>query len=150
MHAFVTDKGIKKFAIFYQNDDYGEEGYIASSALDKHNLKLTAEGTYKRNTLSIHHAIHEIEASKPEAIILVGAYKPTARFIEKVKECCSNNIICPICQRRCFADELRGNAQNILFSQTVPSYNDYTSAEAIEYNNLLAFYYLKKNHLCVV
>ena len=144
----VTDKGIKKFAIFYQNDDYGEEGYIAlSSALDKHKLKLTAEGTYKRNTLSIHHAIHEIEASKPEAIILVGAYKPTARFIEKVKECCSNNIIfCPISfvNADALVDELGGNAQNILFSQTVPSYNDFSSTEAIEYNNLLAFYYPKE------
>jgi len=141
----VTDKSISKFAIFYQNDDYGEEGYIAlSAALEKHHLKLSAEGTYKRNTLSIHHAIHEIEANKPEAIILVGAYKPTARFIEKVKECCPQNIIfCPISfvNADALVDELGGNAHNILFSQTVPSYNDFSSTEAIEYNNLLAFYY---------
>lgn len=144
----VTDRRISKFAIFYQNDDYGEEGYIAlSTALEKHRLKLTAEGTYKRNTLSIHHAIHEIEASKPEAIILVGAYKPTARFIEKVRESCSNTIIfCPISfvNADALVDELHGNAHNILFSQTVPSYNDFSSAEAAEYHNLLKFYYPKE------
>ncbi len=121
----VTDKSISKFAIFYQNDDYGEEGYIAlSAALEKHHLKL--------------------KANKPEAIILVGAYKPTARFIEKVKECCPQNIIfCPISfvNADALVDELGGNAHNILFSQTVPSYNDFSSTEAIEYNNLLAFYY---------
>lgn len=141
----TQEKGLSKFAIFYQNDDYGEEGYIAlSQALEKHQLKLSAEGTYKRNTLSISHAIHEIESSKPEAIILVGAYKPTARFIEKVKECCPQNIIfCPISfvNADALVDELKGDARNILFSQTVPSYDDFTSAEAIEYTNLLKFYY---------
>ena len=141
----TQEKGLSKFAIFYQNDDYGEEGYIAlSQALEKHQLKLSAEGTYKRNTLSISHAIHEIESAKPEAIILVGAYKPTARFIEKVKECCPQNIIfCPISfvNADALVDELKGDARNILFSQTVPSYDDFTSAEAIEYTNLLKFYY---------
>lgn len=141
----TQEKGLSKFAIFYQNDDYGEEGYIAlSQALEKHQLKLTAEGTYKRNTLSISHAIHEIESAKPEAIILVGAYKPTARFIEKVKECCPSNIIfCPISfvNADALVDELKGDVKNILFSQTVPSYDDFTSTEAIEYTNLLKFYY---------
>lgn len=140
-----TQKNISRFAIFYQNDDYGEEGYTALvHSLAKHNLTLSAEGTYKRNTLSIHHAIHEIEAAKPEAIILVGAYKPTARFIEKVKECCSSDIIfCPISfvNADALVGELKGDATNLLFSQTVPSYNDFTSQEAIEYNNLLKFYY---------
>jgi len=141
----VEIKKISKFAIFYQNDDYGEEGYIAlSQALSKHKLTLSAEGTYKRNTLSIHHAIHEIEATKPEAIVLVGAYKPTARFIEKVKECCPQDIIfCPISfvNADALVDELKGDARNILFSQTVPSYSDFSSQEAIEYANLLTFYY---------
>ncbi len=141
----VTQKNISKFAIFYQNDDYGEEGYVALiQALDKHHLSLKAEGTYKRNTLSIHHAIHEIETAKPEAIILAGAYKPTARFIEKVKECCPNDIIfCPISfvNANALVEELKGDAKNLLFSQTVPSYDDTTSQEAVEYLNLLPFYY---------
>lgn len=141
----VQTKKISKFAIFYQNDDYGEEGYIAlSKALTKHNLKLNAEGTYKRNTLSINHAIREIESNKPEAVILVGAYKPTARFIKKVKECCAGEIIfCPISfvNADALMSELKGDAQNILFSQTVPSYSDLFSQEAIEYAALLKFYY---------
>lgn len=141
----VEAKHVSKIAIFYQNDDYGEEGYIAlMQALSKHNLKLNAEGTYKRNTLSISHAIHEIQANKPEAIILVGSYKPTARFIKKVKECCPGDIIfCPISfvNADALMSELKGDATNLLFSQTVPSYSDLTSQEAIEYSNLLKFYY---------
>jgi len=141
----TKQKNITRFAIFYQNDDYGEEGYIAlSTALGKRNLQLMAEGTYKRNTLSIRHAIHEIEAAKPEAIILVGSYKPTARFIEKVKECCPQQIIfCPISfvNADALMVELHGKGENILFSQTVPSYDDFYSKEAVEYLKNLAFYY---------
>ncbi|MBP1681306.1 MAG: putative selenocysteine binding receptor [Proteobacteria bacterium] len=141
----TKQKSITRFAIFYQNDDYGEEGYIAlSNALTKRNLTLSAEGTYKRNTLSIRHAIHEIEAAKPEAIILVGSYKPTARFIEKVKEHIpSKMIFCPISfvNADALMGELQGKGENILFSQTVPSYDDFYSKEAVEYLKNLAFYY---------
>lgn len=141
----TKQKNITRFAIFYQNDDYGEEGYIAlSNALAKRNLTLSAEGTYKRNTLSIRHAIHEIEAAKPEAIILVGSYKPTARFIEKVKEHIpSKMIFCPISfvNADALMGELHGQGENILFSQTIPSYDDFYSKEAVEYLKNLSFYY---------
>ncbi len=40
---------------------------------------------YKRNTLSIRHAFSEIKDNKPEAIIMVGAYKSNALFIKKQK-----------------------------------------------------------------
>lgn len=141
----TKQKSITRFAIFYQNDDYGEEGYIAlSNALAKRNLTLSAEGTYKRNTLSIRHAIHEIETAKPEAIILVGSYKPTARFIEKVKEHIPLKMIfCPISfvNADALMGELQGKGENILFSQTIPSYDDFYSKEAVEYLKNLAFYY---------
>ena len=141
----TKQKNITRFAIFYQNDDYGEEGYIAlSNALAKRNLSLSAEGTYKRNTLSIRHAIHEIEAAKPEAIILVGSYKPTARFIEKVKEHIpAKMIFCPISfvNADALIGELHGKGENIIFSQTIPSYDDFYSKEAVEYLKNLSFYY---------
>lgn len=142
LYAF---KKIRKFAIFYQNDDYGEEGYIATiEALDKRNLKLTSEGTYKRNTLSIRHALNEIQSSLPEAIIIIGAYKPSAQFIKKARECCFNDVIfAPISfvNSDALINELNGDGKNILFSQTVPSYHD-TSLQAVnEYLKLLKFYY---------
>ena len=37
--------------------------------------------------------------------------------------------------------ELHGNGENILFSQTVPSYDDFYSKEAAEYLDHLSFYY---------
>jgi len=140
MNYITKIKKSNKIAVFYQNDDYGEEGYI----LAKRNLTLSAERTYKRNTLSIRHAIHEIEAAKPEAIVLVGSYKPTARFIEKVKEHIpSKMIFCPISfvNADALIGELHGQGENILFSQTIPSYDDFYSKEAVEYLKNLTFYY---------
>ena len=138
-------KKITDFAIFYQNDDYGEEGYIATiEALKKRKLTLTGEGTYKRNTLSIRHALHEIKTTKPQAIIIVGAYKPSARFIKKARECCFNDVIfAPISfvNANALIEELQGDGTNIIFSQTVPSYDDMTLEAAREYKNLLKFYY---------
>ena len=141
-------KQTTKFAIFYQNDDYGEEGYIATiGALKKRDLALVSEGTYKRNTLSIRHALHEIKSAKPEAIIIVGAYKPSAHFIKKARECCFKDVIfAPISfvNANALIDELNGDGQNILFSQTVPSYDDNSLMVAKEYINLLHFYYPTK------
>jgi len=40
-------KNIRKFAIFYQNDDFGEEGYVSTiKALKKRGLTLMGEGAY--------------------------------------------------------------------------------------------------------
>ena len=140
-----SQRGIDKFAIFYQNDDYGEEGYIAIiEALQKRGLILAGEGTYKRNTLSIRHALHEIKSYKPEAIIMVGAYKPSARFIKKAREkYFKDTIFAPISfvNSDALMEELDGNAENILFSQTVPSYDDNSLRAAKEYIELLSFYY---------
>ncbi len=140
----VKNKKLSKFSIFYQNDDYGEEGYIALlSALKKKNLTLQSEGTYKRNTLFIKQAIYDIKQNKPQAIILVGAYKPTARFIKKARQSGFKNVIfCPISfvNADALMSELNDNGKNIVFSQVVPSYSDNTKITK-EYRKLLTFYY---------
>lgn len=139
-------KKIKDFAIFYQNDDYGEEGYVSLlKSLKKQKLNLVGEGTYKRNTLSIRHALLEIKESKPQAVIMVGAYKTNALFIKKAKEFkeFEDVIFCNIS----FSDaneiikELDYKTNNILFSQIVPYYNN-TDIDVIkEYATLMKKYH---------
>jgi ABC-type branched-subunit amino acid transport system substrate-binding protein len=140
----VKNKKLSKFSIFYQNDDYGKEGYIALlSALKKRNLSLQSEGTYKRNTLFIKQAIYDISRHKPQAIILVGAYKPTARFIKKARLSSLKNVIfCPISfvNADALMNELKNDGKNLLFSQVVPTYSQKTKITK-EYKKLLKFYY---------
>jgi len=138
-------KKLKKFAIFYQNDNYGEEGYISLlEALKKRNLKLAAEGTYKRNTLSIRHAFQEIKDAKPEVIMMVGAYKANALFIKKAKEDLNlkDTIFCNISfgDANAMLKELE-NTDNLLFSQVVPSYLDSSVPVIKEYHDLMTRYY---------
>ncbi len=142
-------KKLNKFAVFYQNDDYGEEGYISIiKALDKRGLKLSAEGSYKRNTLSINHAFNEIKDAKPEAIIMIGANKSNALFIKKAKQNIhfKDTIFCNIS----FGDanamikelkKLNTNTQNLIFSQVVPYYNDTSKNIIIEYQYMMRKYY---------
>ena len=139
-------KNISKFAIFYQNDDYGKEGYVSLvKTLNKQSLKLIAQGTYKRNTLSITHAFAEIKNAKPEAIILVGAYKANALFIKKAKQ--NKNLKNAIFSILSFGDanemvkELNYNTSNVLFSQVVPSYNNNKIKVVEEYQRLMSKYY---------
>lgn len=145
-------KGKNKIAVFYQNDDYGEEGYISLlQSLKKRKLPLQAEGSYKRNTLSITHAFNEIKDAKPDAIIMIGAYKSNALFIKKAKENpnLKDTIFCNISfgDANAMVKELSSlnvNNENLIFSQVVPSYSN-TSIEVIkEYQELMQRYYPKE------
>ena len=141
----TKQKKVQRFAIFYQNDDYGIAGYNAIvKALKKRGTSLVSEGTYKRNTLSIKHALQEINTASPEAIILVGAYKPSARFIMQWREHYgTDTLFAPISfvNANALISELRGRGDHIYFSLTVPSYDDDTLMIAKTYKRLLAQYY---------
>ncbi|WP_373036843.1 ABC transporter substrate-binding protein [Sulfurimonas sp.] len=139
-------KNISNFAVFYQNDDYGEEGFVSLLySLNERGLKLSGEGTYKRNTLSIRHAFHEIKSAKPEAVFMIGAYKANALFIKTAKKdpVFQNTIFCSIS----FGDademikELDYNTDNLLFSQVVPSYKDSSKAVILEYKKMMKKYF---------
>ncbi|NPA74404.1 MAG: ABC transporter substrate-binding protein [Epsilonproteobacteria bacterium] len=137
----VDKKGLKKIAIFYQNDDYGDDGYIATiKSLKKRHLSVIAEGTYRRNTLSVTQALYDIKSSDPQAIIMVGAYKPVALFIKRYREMeKTKTIFCNISFVN--ADELVKevgyDTKNMVFSQTVPSYDDTNIPIVDEYRKML-------------
>lgn len=139
-------KGIKKFSVFYQNDNYGEEGYVSLiKSLRRKGLALFGEGMYKRNTLSIKHAFSEIKSNTPEAIVMIGAYKANALFIKKAKddEKLKNAIFCNVS----FSDadeiikELDYETKNLIFSQVVPSFDDQKVDVIKEYRYIMNRYY---------
>ncbi|QOR61266.1 ABC transporter substrate-binding protein [Sulfurovum sp. ST-21] len=138
-------KGIIKFAVFYQNDDYGEEGYIALlEALKKRKLTLYGEGTYKRNTLSIKHAFHEIKNADPDAILMIGAYQANALFINRARKNndFTNTVFCNISFSNAdeIIKELDHHTENLLFSQVVPNYQDSQKPVVLEYKKIMRQY----------
>src|SRR5574344_1692186 len=148
LNYIVDEKKLDKIAIFYQNDEYGEEGYISTLEILKNkNIKLISTGTYKRNTLSINHAFNEIKKSKPEVIVMIGAYKANSLFIKKAKndEILKNVIFCNISfgDANSIVKELEAtntDTKNLIFSQIVPNYNDKSLKIVQEYQKIMKKY----------
>jgi ABC-type branched-subunit amino acid transport system substrate-binding protein len=79
----TKDLGVTRIAIFYQDDAYGQAGLAGvKRALDKRHMQLVSEGTYERNTTAVKGALLSIKKGDPEAVIMVGAYQPSAEFIK--------------------------------------------------------------------
>ncbi|XRB16649.1 guanylate cyclase [Pseudoscourfieldia marina] len=93
MH-FVGDLGMRRIAIFAQEDSFGRAGYdglVAALQLTK--VPLYAEGWYIRNTVDVAAGVDAILGSydadpvpePPQLIVMIGAYKPLAAFVTAVR-----------------------------------------------------------------
>lgn len=87
IERLVKDKGFSKIAIFYQDDAFGRAGLAGvKKAMDARKMSLVAEGTFERNTVAVRSALLEIRKANPEAVVMVGPYKPCAEFIKLCKQ----------------------------------------------------------------
>jgi len=83
VERLTKDRGFTKIAIFYQDDAFGRAGLEGTQrALQKRSMKLAAEGTFERNPVAVKGAILEIRKAEPQAVIMIGPYKPCAEFIK--------------------------------------------------------------------
>src|SRR5262249_43105973 len=83
----TKDLGVTRIAIMYQDDAYGRAGLAGvKAALERRQMELVAEGTYERNTVAVKGAVVSIRKGNPEAVIMIGAYKPCAEFIKLAKQ----------------------------------------------------------------
>lgn len=79
----TEDLGVQRIAILYQDDSFGRAGRAGVvKALEKRGLELVEEGSYMRNTTAVKMALLAIRKARPEAVVIVGAYKPSAEFIK--------------------------------------------------------------------
>lgn len=79
----LSTLGIKKIAVFYQNDSYGKAGLEGvTRALTKRNLKPAAAVTVERNSVDVTAAWAELLKAAPEAVVQISAYKSCAALIK--------------------------------------------------------------------
>ena len=82
VERLTTDLGITRIAVMYQDDSFGRAGYNGTlDALEKRGMSLVAEGLYPRNTTAVKTGLLDLRRGNPEAVILVGAYRPVAALI---------------------------------------------------------------------
>lgn len=80
--------GLRKFAVFYQNDGFGKAGLAgAEAALTKLNLKAVATGHYDRTKPEeIEAAATAIGNAAPDAVIMVAVNKASSALIKRLHE----------------------------------------------------------------
>lgn len=140
----ITEYKIKKIAVFFQDDNYGKSGYEGvKSALKEYNLEIVEEGRYRRNTLSFHNALLNINNANPEAVIIVGTQKASAFFIKEAKKLgLKDTKFCNVsfAGGDTFIKELNGDTNNVIFSQIVPLPWDNSHEGIKEYQEIYSKY----------
>jgi len=133
--------GLKRIAVFYQNDGFGLSGLEGiKAALKKHHLEPAAVGTVERNSLDVDGAVEAIGKVKPQAVIMVTLYKPTTAFVQAMRKAGQNPMLMalsPVGTEQ-LVQELGAMARGIGVSQVVPyPWND-TLPVVRDYQKLFA------------
>ena len=123
VERLTKDLGVSKIAVFYQNDSFGNAGLSGVKlALGKRNLRLAAEGTYERNTVAVSDGLAAIAKEKPEAVVMVGTYKPCAEFIRQAKQAKLNAafVVISFVGSDALAADLGEAGPGVVVTQVVP------------------------------
>jgi ABC-type branched-subunit amino acid transport system substrate-binding protein len=119
----TEDLKVSKIAIFYQDDAFGRSGLDGvTAALKRRKMELTAEATYARNTVAVKTALLTLKRAEPEAVVIVGAYKPVATFIKLARQIDFNPTFVNISfvGASALAKELGPDGKGVIVSQVVP------------------------------
>lgn len=137
----TDDLGSQRIAILYQDDSFGRAGLSGvKKALEKRDMSLVAEGTYKRNSTAVKTALLQIRKGKPDAIVMVGSYKPIAEFIKLSKKLRLNAefVTISFVGSKALAAELGSAGRGVVVTQVVPFYEDTTLPLVMDYQAALA------------
>ncbi len=119
----LVSLGLKNIAVFYQNDGFGKSGLEGVTAsLKKHNLAPSAVATVERNSVNVAAAVDTIAKAKPQAVVMVTLYKPTAAFVQAMKKGGQRPMfttLSPVGTEQ-LVKELGADARGIVISQVMP------------------------------
>lgn len=119
----VVSTGGKKVSVFYQADSYGEAGRKGTEiALTKRGMKIHSNGTVERNTVKVEEAVKTINASQPDAVVMVSAYTSCAEFIRQMRKAGSAAQFYNVSfvGSKALADALGKDGVGVAISQVVP------------------------------
>ncbi len=142
-------KGKKKIVVFMQDDAFGQAVLSGTQlALARHSYEPIGVGKFKRGEMPDQKTIDLIVKLKPEAVIMVGTYKPLAMFVKMAKGSGLADIefhTVSFVGSEAFAKELTALGKNIdtnvFVTQVVPSPYDLSNNSAREFSELYKKYY---------
>lgn len=136
----VDDSGLTDIAILFQDDGFGRVGLSGvTKALEARGMTLVAQGSYTRNTVAVKSALLEIRKVKPQAVVMVGAYKPLAEFVKLSHKMKMDPVFVTISfvGSKAFAAELGADGDGVIISQVVPQPWDMTLPIIVDYQAAL-------------
>lgn len=136
-----TSLNVKRIAVFYQNDAYGNAGLTGvEKAMAKRDLKLVATATVERNSSDVAAAVKTLIAAKPDMVVMVTTYKSTAAFINAMRAAGSAAQFYTVSfvGSRALANELGAAGAGVGISQVVPFPWSRTLPVVRDYQKLLA------------
>ena len=119
----TEDLGISRIAVIYQDDSFGRAGHSgAQKALQRRDMMAVSVGVYPRNTTAVKTALLDVRAGSPEAVILVGAYKPVAAMIAWARYIGFDPVFITISfvGSNALAQELGAGGAGVFVTQVVP------------------------------
>ncbi len=136
----LVSLGFNKIAVFYQNDGFGKSGLDGVvAALKRHNLAPSAVASVERNSVDIAAAAQALAKDKPQAVVMVTLYKPTAAFVRAIRKTGLNPqlmTLSPVGADQ-LVQELGNESRGIGISQVMPHPWNSTEPLVRDYQHLL-------------
>ncbi|WP_299372256.1 ABC transporter substrate-binding protein [uncultured Kiloniella sp.] len=130
VNALIEEGGLKpeEVAFFTQRDSYGDAGFTGGiNALKRHGLEsetAIVHSRYERNTLVVESALADVLLAEPtpKAIIMVGAYAPSAKFIKLARMAGLDSLFLNVSfvGSAPLAKELGKEIKGVIVTQVVP------------------------------
>ncbi len=136
----LTSVGIKKIAVFHQDDGYGQAGLAGvQAALKTLGLAPVSVGVVARNSTEVASALKTILASRPEAIVQIGAYQACAVFVRQARRAGYTGTFYNVSfvGTQALLDELGAEAKGVAVSQVMPYPYSVSIPVAAEYQAAL-------------
>ena len=123
----TEDLGVTRIAVLYQDDSFGRAGYRGVRlALDRRAMQPVSIGLYPRNTTAVKTALLDLRRGDPEAVIMIGAYRPVASLITWARHVGMDPTFLTVSfvGSNALADELGAAGEGVYVTQVVPFPNE--------------------------
>jgi ABC-type branched-subunit amino acid transport system substrate-binding protein len=125
----TNDLGVKRIGVFVQADAFGDAGRAGvMRALRKRDLPMVGDTKFPRNTEEVDEGLEALIKANPEAVIMVGPYKPCATFIKKAKArgFKAKFLNVSFVGTDALIKELGADGEGVIVTQVMPNPNDST------------------------
>jgi branched-chain amino acid transport system substrate-binding protein len=139
----TADRSLYRIAVLYQDDAFGRAGLAGvEAALGRRGIKLVGKASFERNTTAIKMATLALRQDDPQAVVIVGTYKPAAAFVKLAGQLGMNVSFASLSflGSDAFAKEAGEAAVGTIISQVTPSPKDVSLPLVARFHQALKAY----------